>query len=196
MTAVLEDRRVDDAPGDVPVRDDAASAVAGRFPSAAFTTASPAATPAPPTRLVWADSGHGSRPDTAPEPGPDARVINLGLVEEFPLPGVEVVSLVALLSSLPVADLSGAALVNSVAASQQAINMLQAVQATFVRELEARTPDALRHVPDELACALVCTRQAGQNLFLRAWGTAQHPVLADAWAAGAIEARKIDIILE
>ena len=81
----------------------------------------------------------------------------------------------AMLTAVPVADVSGAALVNAVAAAQQAINMLQSVQATFVRELEARTPDALRHVPDELACALVCTRQAGQNLFLRAWGTQPVP---------------------
>ena len=70
------------------------------------------------------------------------------------------------------------------------------LQATFVRELEARTPDALRHVPDELACALVCTKRSAENLFLRAWGTAQHPALGDAWAAGAIEARKIDVILD
>ena len=62
--------------------------------------------------------------------------------------------------SVPVAEVSGAALVNGVAAWQQVVNMVQAAQAVWVRELEARTPDALRHVPDELACALVSTRRA------------------------------------
>ncbi|WP_456844594.1 DUF222 domain-containing protein [Cellulomonas sp. P5_C6] len=85
---------------------------------------------------------------------------------------------------------------NTVTGMAQAIAMLQAAQAVVVREIEARTTDALRHVPDELACALVCTRRSAEMVFLRAWGTAQHPALGDAWAAGAIEARKIDIILD
>jgi hypothetical protein len=123
-------------------------------------------------------------------------VVDLAAVEEFPLPGVDVADLVAMLAAVPVDEVSGAALVNAVAACQQAVNMIQAVQAGFVRELEARTPQAQRRVPDELACALVSTRQGGERLFLRAWGTGQHPVLGDAWAAGAIEARKIDIILD
>ncbi|WP_456844889.1 DUF222 domain-containing protein [Cellulomonas sp. P5_C6] len=123
-------------------------------------------------------------------------MIDLADVEAYPLPDVRLEDLVAMLTAVPVADVSGAALVNAVALSQQALNMLQAVQARFVRELEARTPDPLRHVPDELACALVCTRRSAEMLFLRAWGTAQHPALADAWACGAIEARKIDVILD
>ena len=101
-----------------------------------------------------------------------------------------------MLGLVPVAEVSGAALVNGVAAWQQVLNMVQAAQAAWVHELEARTPDALRHVPDELACALVSTRRHAENLFLRAWGTAQHPALADAWAAGAVDARKVDVILD
>ena len=102
-------------------------------------------------------------------------MIDLAAVEDFPLPGVEVADLVAMLASVPVAEVSGAALVNAVAATQQAITMLQALQGSFARELGARTPDALRHVPDELACALVCTKRAAEIVFLRAWGAAQHP---------------------
>ncbi|WP_456826283.1 hypothetical protein, partial [Cellulomonas sp. P5_E12] len=123
-------------------------------------------------------------------------MIDLAAVEDFPLPGVEVAELVAMLASVPVAEVSGAALVNAVAATQQAITMLQALQGSFACELGARTPDALRHVPDELACALVCTKRAAENVFLRAWGAAQHPAVGDAWAAGAIEGRKVDVILD
>ncbi|WP_456787082.1 DUF222 domain-containing protein [Cellulomonas sp. P5_C5] len=122
-------------------------------------------------------------------------MVDLGAVESFPLPGADVTQLVAMLGSVPVAEISGAALVNGVAAWQQVLNMVQAARAEWVRELEARTPDALRHVPDELACALVSTRRHAENLFLRAWGTAQHPVLADAWRVGAIDSRKVDVIL-
>jgi hypothetical protein len=123
-------------------------------------------------------------------------VVDLAAIEEFPLPGVDLAALVAMLGSVPVAEISGAALVNGVAAWAQVIAMAQAAQASMVRELEARTPDALRRVPDELACALVCTKRHAETVFLRAWGTAQHPMLGDAWATGAIEARKIDVILD
>ncbi len=151
--------------------------------------------PPPEPALIWADSGRGAHPDASPRVPPGARVVDLGAVESFPLPGADVTQLVAMLGSVPVAEISGAALVNGVAAWQQVLNMVQAARAEWVRELEARTPDALRHVPDELACALVSTRRHAENLFLRAWGTAQHPVLADAWRVGAIDSRKVDVIL-
>nr|WP_281362259.1 HNH endonuclease signature motif containing protein [Cellulomonas humilata] len=101
-----------------------------------------------------------------------------------------------MLGSVPVAEVSGAALVNGVAAWQQVLTMVQAAQAVWVRELEARTPDALRHVPDELACVLVSTKRHAETVFLRAWGTGQHPALNDAWTAGAIDTRKVDVILD
>lgn len=177
MTAVLDDLVIDDL----------------HMPERACTHDPPSvASPA----VVWADSGRGARPGASPEVPPGARVVDLGAVEEFPLPGVEIEQLVAMLGSVPVADVSGAALVNGVAAWQQVLNMAQAAQAVWVRELEARTPDALRHVPDELSCALVTTRRSAETLLLRAWGAAQHPVLADAWAGGAVDARKVDVILD
>ncbi|KQR17434.1 hypothetical protein ASF78_09160 [Cellulomonas sp. Leaf334] len=177
VTAVLDDRVVDDL--------DATGL--------AWTLGLP---PMTSPALVWADSGRGARPEAAPAVPPGARVVDLGAVEDFPIPDTDVAQLVAMLGSVPVAEVSGAALVNGVAAWQQVLNMVEAAQAVWVRELEARTPDALRHVPDELACALVSTRRHAENLFLRAWGTAQHPALADAWTAGAVAARKVDVILD
>ena len=124
-----------------------------------------------------------------------ARVVNLREVSAFPIPAVEVGELASMLSSVPVADVSDVALVNMVSAWQQVLNMAQAAQAEVIREIEARTTDALARVPDELACALACTRRAATDLFLRAWGAGQHPSLTDAWAAGAVDARKVDVIL-
>ncbi|WP_421734911.1 DUF222 domain-containing protein [Cellulomonas sp.] len=146
--------------------------------------------------LVWADSSRGARPGVSPVVPAGARVVDLGRVEEFPLPRVGVGELASMLSSVPLAEVSDVALVNATTAWQQVIGMAQAAQAVVIREIEARTPDALARVPDELACALVCTGRAAQDLFLRAWGSGQHPALADAWAAGAIDARKVDVILD
>lgn len=125
----------------------------------------------------------------------DVRVVNLRDIPFFPIPSVEVGELATMLSGVPVADVSDVALVNGVTAWSQVIAMAQAAQAAWIREIEARTVDALARVPDELACALVCTRRAAADLFLRAWGAGQHPALADAWTSGAIDARTVDVIL-
>ncbi|MBO3083277.1 HNH endonuclease signature motif containing protein [Cellulomonas fengjieae] len=159
---------------------------------------------------AWRDSGWRSRParsdlpTTVPDDVPGVRdavgsqdvgVAGLADRPERSVAGGDVGVLATMLGSVPVADLSDVALVNAVAAWGQVIAMAQAAQAEVVREIEARTVDALARVPDELACALVCTRRAAQDLFLRAWGAGQHPAVADAWAAGAIDARKVDVIL-
>ncbi|MET0788040.1 MAG: hypothetical protein ABWY33_02245, partial [Cellulomonas sp.] len=159
MTAVL----------DAAVRDEAAArpllAEIDGPPSAGFAPhhcATASAVPADSSALTWADSGHGSRPGAAPVPGPGARVVDLADVE-VPVAGARVEDLVAMLVSVPVADVSDVALVNTVAAMAQVMHMLQAAQAGVIREIEARTVDALRHVPDELACALVCTRRLAET---------------------------------
>ncbi|MBO3083378.1 HNH endonuclease signature motif containing protein [Cellulomonas fengjieae] len=121
--------------------------------------------------------------------------MNLRHIDAFPIPEVSVAGLAGMLESVQVADVSDTALVNTVTAWQQVIAMAQAAQAVAVREIEARTVDALARVPDELACALACTGRAAQDLFLRASNVARHPALADAWAAGALDARKVDVIL-
>ncbi len=123
------------------------------------------------------------------------RALDLDRVEEFPLATSGVADLAGELESIVVADVSDTALVNAVTAWQQVIAMAQAAQAAVVREIEARTVHALERVPDELACALACTRRVAQDLFLRAWGAGQHPAVGDAWAAGAIDSRKVDVIL-
>ena len=119
----------------------------------------------------------------------------LGDVDTFPIPGLSIGQLAGLLESVEVADASDVALVNTVTAWQQVISMAQAAQAVAVREMEARTTDALAKVSDELACALACTGRLAQDLFLRASAVAHHPALADAWAAGALDARKVDVIV-
>ncbi|KQR08237.1 hypothetical protein [Cellulomonas sp. Leaf334] len=96
-------------------------------------------------------------------------MVNLRDVPAFPIPAVEVGELASMLTGVPVADVSDVALVNMVSAWQQVLNMAQAAQARVVREIEARTSDALARIPDELACALACTRRAATDLFLRAW---------------------------
>lgn len=140
------------------------------------------------------DVRHEVMPD-AGSAAPAARAINLRHLEEVPIPSVSISELAGLLESVELADVSNAALVTTVAAWQQVLNMAQAAQAVVVRELEARTPDALARVGDELACALVCSGRLAQNLFLRASFVGSHPALADAWAAGAVDARKVDVIL-
>jgi hypothetical protein len=147
--------------------------------------------------LVWADSGRGARPGVAPVPvvGQGVRVVDLA-AQDVPLAGVVVQDLVALLAAVPVAEVSGGALVSVVAGCQQAIAMLQSLQGQVVRELAARTPmDTLARVSSELAPALVCTGRLAQDLVVRATAVSTYPVLADAWAAGLIEARKVDVIL-
>ena len=121
--------------------------------------------------------------------------MNLREVPAFPIPAVEVGELASMLSSVPVADVSDVALVNMVSAWQQVAEHGPGRAGRGIREIEARTTDALARVPDELACALACTRRAATDLFLRAWGAGQHPSLIDAWATGAVDARKVDVIL-
>ena len=125
--------------------------------------------------LVWADSSRGARPGVVACVRPGARVVDLGCVESFPLPGVAVGELAALLESCRSRTSPDTALVNAATAWQQVTRHGAGRQAAVIREIEARTPDALGAVPDELACALVCTTRAGQDLFLRAWGAGQHP---------------------
>jgi hypothetical protein len=170
------------------------------LPAAPATPVPPLGSPVPPVAptlgsLVWADSGRGARPGAAPASAPGVRVVDLA-AQDVPLPGVVVQDLVAMLAAVPVAEVSGGALVSVVAGCQQAIAMIQSLQGQVVRELAARTPmDTLARVSSELAPALVCTGRLAQDLVVRATAVSTYPVLADAWAAGLIEARKVEVIL-
>lgn len=196
MTATLEDR-LDDVNLE---RDVASVPAAGDGPQIGDSTANSGVTGGTATAgIAGAAAIAGIAGGTPGTDGPggdgEARVVNLREVPSFPIPAVEVGELASMLSSVPIADVSDVALVNMVSAWQQVLNMAQAAQAEAIREIEARTTDALARVPDELACALACTRRAATDLFLRAWGVGQHPRLTDAWATGALDSRKVDVIL-
>lgn len=105
-------------------------------------------------------------------------------------------TLVALLESFELADLSAADLVEVVAGSAQAAAMLAALQARATHELVERRRPAGDFMLDELACAMVTTRAAVQVLAGRASGLAAFPVAADALGAGRVDARKVDIIID
>lgn len=120
------------------------------------------------------------------------------MLPAFPVePRLSVSALAGILESVEPARLPGAHLVNAIMGWEQAIAAAQAAQAAFVRELALRSgPDALRVAGDELASALVCTRPAAERLIVRADQSARYPSLADAWSAGLVGARKIDVILD
>ena len=56
-------------------------------------------------------------------------------------------------------------------------------------------PGTPEPVPDEIACALVCTRRAAEMLMVRASLATAHPAVRDAWMAGSVDARKVDVLL-
>ncbi|MEZ0448291.1 HNH endonuclease signature motif containing protein [Cellulomonas sp. ICMP 17802] len=121
------------------------------------------------------------------------------MLPDFPVLNhrLPVAALAGILESVEPADLRGAHLVNAIMGWEQAICAAQAAQAELVRELATQMgANALRDAGDELASALVCTRQAAERMVVRAVQAAEHPPLSDAWSAGLIGSRKIDIILD
>ena len=123
-------------------------------------------------------------------------MVDLGWVEDFPLPDVDVAALVAMLTVGAGGGCLGAALVNAVAAAQQAINMLQAAAGHVRARARGPHPGCVAARPGRAGVRVGVHAGGPRSLFLRAWGTDQYPALGDAWAAGAIEARKIDVILD
>ncbi len=114
---------------------------------------------------------------------------------EFPVVGVSLVELAGLLDGVELADLSFGGVVSVVQGFEQLIRAAQAAQAVAVRELDVRRPVHPSVVPDQLACALVSTRRSAQLLHVRACLTATHPSVHEAWAAGTLDARKVDVLL-
>ena len=113
----------------------------------------------------------------------------------FPVSGVSLVELAGLLDGVQVADLSFGEVLEVVAGFEQLIRAAQAAQAVAVRELEVRRPVHPSPVPDQLACTLVTTRRSAEMLMVRASLTASFPAVHEAWAAGILDARKVDILL-
>ncbi|WP_051274702.1 HNH endonuclease signature motif containing protein [Cellulomonas sp. URHD0024] len=114
----------------------------------------------------------------------------------FPAACGSVAELSALLEAVDPADVSDGDLVNGVAGWQQVLCAVQAAQAIWLAELGARASMPDEWVPDQIASELAVTRRSAQDLFLRACLAAARPALRDAWAAGAVDARKVDVILK
>ncbi|WP_426593173.1 DUF222 domain-containing protein [Cellulomonas sp. McL0617] len=78
---------------------------------------------------------------------------------------------------------------------EQLLRAVQAAQAVAIREREVRRPSHPSPVPDLLACALVTTRRAAELLMARASLACRYPAVHDAWAAGVLDARKVDVLM-
>ncbi len=108
---------------------------------------------------------------------------------------MSLVELAALLQAVDVRALSGGDVVGVVQGFEQLIRAAQAGQALAVAELDRRSPVHPSPVADELACALVTTRRSAEMLVVRASMATARPAVLAAWAAGDLDARKVDILL-
>jgi hypothetical protein len=111
-------------------------------------------------------------------------------------PAGDLVAFAALLSDGDAADQSSGALLARAAGLERLVSMVQAAQARVVGELAARTGVGPDRAVDELQCALGCTRYAAQRLVARAEGLARHPLVLDAFAAGDVDVRRVDALLD
>jgi hypothetical protein len=123
-------------------------------------------------------------------------VVDAVRLRDLPLASVDVRALVDLLESVDVADLAEADLLGVVAGWQQVVDLATAAQAAAIAELAERRPLSSSFPVDDVACALSTTSHAAQALVGRARGLADHPVLADRLRAGALDPRKVDVLLD
>jgi hypothetical protein len=123
-------------------------------------------------------------------------VVDAVRLRDLPLASVDVRALVDLLESVDVADLGEADLLGVVAGWQQVVDLATAAQAAAIAELAERRPLSSSFPVDDVACALSTTSHAAQALVGRARGLADHPVLADRLRAGALDPRKVDVLLD
>jgi hypothetical protein len=114
----------------------------------------------------------------------------------FPAASSSPAELAAVLEAVDPGDVSDGDLVNGVAGWQQVLCAVQAAQALWLAELGARASVPDEWIADQIASELAVTRRLAQDLFVRACFVADRPVLADAWAAGRVDARKVDVILK
>ena len=114
----------------------------------------------------------------------------------------------------PVVDLGDDELRVRVVECEQAMLMLQATQADAMVAMgrRARAADQAEaagrgepmwsgecreeFVPDEIGVLLGCTKMAASIKYGTACGAAELPVLAEAWRAGRVDARKVAVIVE
>ena len=103
--------------------------------------------------------------------------------------------IVAALESVDPASLSPIDLVEWVAGWHQVMAATTAHQARGVHVAATRPGPMGDFVTDEVACALVVTRQSVEQLVGRAAGLDASPELAEALVLGLVDARKVDVIL-
>ena len=103
--------------------------------------------------------------------------------------------IVAALESVDPASLSPIDLVEWVAGWHQVMAATTAHQARGVHVAATRPGPMGDFVTDEVACALVVTRQSVEQLVGRAAGLDASPELAEALMLGLVDARKVDVIL-
>ena len=173
-------------------------------PAAAATDAAPAdiAAAGPPTSTAASSASAPVSPTNTAATGTsatDAATLSSErpdrLLPMFPVPA-SIPSIVARLQELDPASLSPIDLVEWVAGWQQVIAAAQAEQARGFRQAVVKPGPMGDYVDDELAAALVVTRQSIERCTARGMSLHAYPVLADALRAGRVDLRKVDVILD
>lgn len=111
-------------------------------------------------------------------------------------PEITDTDLVRLLSGADVAGASDADLVHLAAGWQRAMGMAASQQAVVIREQVARGGHLMNSLPDELASALGLTKDAAQDVVVRAEALGELPALDRALRSGDLDTRKIDVVLD
>lgn len=114
----------------------------------------------------------------------------------FPRAGATASELAVLLDAAPVGDADDVDLLEQVVGWQQLIGVALAAQARAVRELVARGHDAMGSLSDEIAAVLASSRTAAQVLVSRAAGLGELPAVETALRDGAMDTRKVDVVLD
>jgi len=113
----------------------------------------------------------------------------------YPRPGATAAELTSELESRT-SSADDVDLLEQVVGWQQVVGIAVAAQARALRELAARGHDAMRALSDEVAAVLAITRTAAQVLVARADSLGEVPVLDDALRTGAMDVRKVDVVLD
>lgn len=114
----------------------------------------------------------------------------------FPRAGAGAAELATLLETQSVAAADDVDLLEQVVGWQQLVGVAVVAQARAVRELVARGHDAMGGLADEIASVLASTRTAAQVLVSRAAGLGELPVVESALRDGAMDVRKVDVVLD
>ena len=113
----------------------------------------------------------------------------------YPRPGATAAELTSELESRT-SSADDVDLLEQVVGWQQVVGIAVAAQARALRELAARGHDAMHALSDEVAAVLAITRTAAQVLVARADSLGEVPVLEDSLRSGAMDVRKVDVVLD